>query len=406
MQSRIGALDLRMTFILRQTFTNLDHKNPIILRVTYRGEKRDTYTGFYIVPGYWIPKVGRVNAASHEAAAINNRLDGILHEVRGHFDELKYSRMEFSIDDLADKIRGKNPPPETLMEYVEEEIKDYAKRVDVDLKTPTFYKYQRVKNYLVEFLQTTRKMKNIPVSRVDSELLKQFYYFLRKEKGNCNNSAVTLMNFLKTVLKKPVKRGQIKEDPFMDMKLRFEAVDRGFLTKDDLGKLEQWIAPTESLERNRDIFLLCCYTGLAYSDVRDFSGSHIIKDPDETFYIKKPRAKTGIVSIIPLLPAAERILKKFCSSDDVREFKLFVPCNQKLNESLKVIGERSGIERVLHMHLARHTFATTVTLANRVPIESVSKMLGHSSVKHTQRYARVVGEKLKSDMAFVKGIFL
>jgi site-specific recombinase XerD len=129
------------------------------------------------------------------------------------------------------------------------------------------------------------------------------------------------------------------------------------------------------------------------------------KDPDGTYYIKKKRHKTNIISLIPLLPPAERILKKYSINSDVRAFDIFVSTNQKLNFSLKTIGTRAEIEKPLHMHLARHTFATTVILSNKVPIESVSKMLGHSSLKHTMRYARVVGEKIKSDMEHVKNIF-
>jgi len=405
MQTRLQTLDLRISFMLRRTCFNDEGKNPIVLRIRYRHEQRDTYTGFYVFNDYWIKRVGRVTMDEPLAQQLNSKLEQITHDVRGHFDEMKYSRLEFSIDELADKIRGKNPPPETLMDYVEQKIKEYKNRIDVDLTTSTWYKYQRVKNYLIDFLQTTRRLINIPISRVDAPLLNQFYLFLRKEKKNCNNSAITLMNFLKTILKKPVQIGQIKEDPFEGLKLRFSPVDRGFLTKEDLEKLTNYDFKNEHLDRNRDIFLLCCYTGLAYTDVQQLNGNHLIKDPDSTFYIKKTRQKTNVLSIIPLLPPAERILKKYSLTDDLRDFKIFVPCNQKLNLSLKTIGKLAEIEVPLFMHLARHTFATTVTLSNKVPLETVSKMLGHSTIKHTIRYARVVGEKIKSDMEHVKGIF-
>jgi site-specific recombinase XerD len=216
---------------------------------------------------------------------------------------------------------------------------------------------------------------------------------------------VTLMKFLKTVLRKPLEKGQIKEDPFTEIKLRFTPVDGGFLTKEDLQKITDCKLESLALDRNRDIFLLACYTGLAYTDIKQLNSSHIIKDPDGSFYIKKARQKTNIISLIPLLPPAERILKKYSATRDLRHFNIFVPSNQKLNLSLKTIGTEAKIEKILHMHLARHTFATTVTLSNKVPIESVSKMLGHSSLKHTLRYARVVGEKLKSDMQHVRSIF-
>jgi site-specific recombinase XerD len=405
MQTRQQSLDLRISFMLRRTYTDKDGKHPIILRISYRAEQRDTFTGFFIEDKYWLPRVGRVTAEEPNSSILNKKLQKLTQEASDHFDEFRYSRLEFSIDDLVEKIRGKNQPPDTLMGFVEEKIKEYKSRVDVDLSTPTWYKYQRVKNYLIEFLQTSRKMSNIPITRVDGQLLNQFYLYLRKDKKNANNSAVTLMNFLKTVLRQPVKRGLIKDDPFAELKLRFTPVDSGFLTRDDLNKITNCSLVTEAMQRNRDIFLLCCYTGLAYTDVKQLEAKHIIKDPDGSYYIKKSRQKTSIVSIIPLLPPAERILKKYSLTGDIRDFKIYIPCNQKLNLSLKKLGETAKVERELHMHLARHTFATTVTLSNKVPIESVSKMLGHSSLKHTMRYARVVGEKIKSDMEHVKALF-
>jgi integrase len=405
MQTRLQALDLRISFMLRRTYFNDQGKNPIVLRIKYRHEYRDTFTGFFVSNNNWIKRVGRVTMDEDHALKLNSKLEQITLDARSHFDELKYGRFEFSIDELVDKIRGKNSPPETLMDYIEEKIKEYKNRVKVDLTSSTWYKYQRVKNYLIEFLTTTRRLTNIPLSRVDALLLNQFYLFLRKEKTNSNNSAVTLMNFLKTILMKPVQTGQIKGNPFGELKLRFTPVDRGFLTKEDLEKLHNYDFKKEYLDRNRDIFLLCCYTGLAYTDVKQLNPIHIIKDPDGAKYIKKARQKTNIVSIIPLLPPAERILTKYSKTEDIKDFKIPVPSNQKLNKSLKTIGKLAQIERELFMHLARHTFATTITLSNRVPIETVSKMLGHSSMKHTVRYARVVGEKIKADMMHVREIF-
>ena len=129
-----------------------------------------------------------------------------------------------------------------------------------------------------------------------------------------------------------------------------------------------------------------------------FNTSHLIKDSDSSWYIRKPRQKTGQESIIPLLPAAIRILEKYSAKKNIANFRWFVSTNQKMNWGLKYIGKRAGISKELHMHLVRHTFATTVTLGNGVPIETVSKMLGHANIKQTQHYAKVVPMKIKNDM--------
>jgi site-specific recombinase XerD len=156
--------------------------------------------------------------------------------------------------------------------------------------------------------------------------------------------------------------------------------------------------PNKNLERIRDIFLFACYTGLAYIDLKQLKGSAINKQGDY-FHIVMLRQKTGQQSIVPLLPPAVRILKKYSSTNDFRDFDWHISANQKMNQRLKAIGEMAGVKKPLHMHLARHTFATTVTLANGVPIETVSNMLGHATLRQTQHYAKVIALKVANDMA-------
>jgi site-specific recombinase XerD len=165
------------------------------------------------------------------------------------------------------------------------------------------------------------------------------------------------------------------------------------------------VLENEDLQRKRAIFLFACYTGLAYTDLKQLSASHIIQEADGSNYILKPRQKTGQESIIPLLPSAKKILLKYSMTGKVSDFKWFISTNQKMNLGLKYIGQKSGITIALHMHLARHTFGTTVTLANGVPIETVSKMLGHATIRQTQHYAKVVATKIKLDMAKLNEIY-
>ena len=159
------------------------------------------------------------------------------------------------------------------------------------------------------------------------------------------------------------------------------------------------------LDRKRDIFLFACYTGLAYVDLQQLNSTHLVKEADNSWYIRKPRQKTGQDSIIPLLPAAIRILTKYNLTNSIADFRWFVSTNQKMNKGLKYIAKRAKISKDLHMHLARHTFATTVTLANGIPIETVSKMLGHASIKQTQHYAKVIPLKIKLDMEKIRDLY-
>jgi len=202
-----------------------------------------------------------------------------------------------------------------------------------------------------------------------------------------------------------IKSGMLKHDPFQQFRVRAKAVYMGYLTSEEIKKLSDTEFQSTDLERIRDIFLFACYTGLAYIDLKQLKGYHILKDTDDSYYIRKPRQKTDQESIVPLVPVAINILQKYSLINDFRDFCWHVSANQKMNQRLKVIGPLAGIEKPLHMHLARHSFATAVTLSNGVPIESVSSMLGHASLKQTQHYAKIVALKIKNDMVRVKELY-
>lgn len=213
------------------------------------------------------------------------------------------------------------------------------------------------------------------------------------------------MNCLKTILEEPVKAGVIRYNPFNNLPLTRKPVNREYLTTEEIKAIQQLEGLSESLERNRDIFVFACLTGLAYSDIKALHKNNIIVEPDGSKHIESYRTKSTVLSYIPLLKAAENILLKYSPTKNCRDFKWKISSNQKLNSSLKVIAKLVGIERNLFMHLARHTFATTVTLSQGVSIESVSKMLGHTTLKHTQLYAKIVNSKVKMDMEKVKDSF-
>ena len=398
-------LDIHLHLFCRASQTYKDGLNPIVLRITYRGQRREILTGLTCSKKDWQPSLTQVNDSSRGSTKTNKDLANIIHKVKEDFLELKYSGNDFTIDELIEKIRGKEAPPQTLMEYVNLKLQELKDRVGMDLAVTTYYKYKRVSRYLDDFLQDRRSVKNIAVARVDHEFLKQFFLYLRKEKKNEHNSSVALMNCLKTILKTPAKNGTIKNNPFDEFPLSQKPVFRDFLTADEIKKLQQLGNLTEAQANKRDLFLFACFTGLAYSDIKGLRGSDIVIDPDGSMCVMDPRQKTGVMSIIPLLSVAQEILKKHSLTEDCRDFKFYVPSNQKLNAGLKELAKKAEINKPLFMHLGRHTFATTVTLTNGVPLETVSKMLGHSTIKHTQIYAKIVASKVKADMKVIEGIF-
>ena len=203
-----------------------------------------------------------------------------------------------------------------------------------------------------------------------------------------------------------IKTADLKPDPFYGLKFKFKAVHKECLTQEEINQLTTAHFKSDDSSRIRDIFLFACYTGLAYSDIKQLQSHYIIFDTDNTVYIRKPRQKTGEESIIPLLPPALRILQKYSLTGNIKDLGWYVSSNQKMNENLKIIGKHCCIKKQLHMHLARHTFATTVTLSNGVPLETVSRMLGHATIRQTQHYAKIVANKVKMDMKKLNDVFL
>ena len=376
-----------------------------VLRINFRNQRKDVFTGLSCLSEDWDKSSGTVLRSDKGAKAINNNLDLIRRKATHVFDQMRYSGEFFTIDELVDKIKGKEQKPQLLIDFMEEVNKKMLKRVGVEITKATYYKYKRTVVYIREYLLKNYKVNNFHLLRIDLPFLDGYFRFLKIDKEVSHNTAIKYMSFLKVMLSPAISSGIIKTDPFRQLKLKAKHVYREFLTQEEITKIEQLVLENEDLQRKRDIFLFACYTGLAFTDLKQLSASHIIQEADGSNYILKPRQKTGQESIIPLLPSAKRILLKYSITGKIADFKWFISTNQKMNLGLKYIGQKAGITKVLHMHLARHTFATTVTLANGVPIETVSKMLGHATIRQTQHYAKVVATKIKLDMAKLNDIY-
>jgi site-specific recombinase XerD len=398
-------LDIRFSFFLRASYKDSDGKNPIILRITFRGNRRDLFTGLYCFKENWDKSSNTVLKTDTAAKTKNKNLELILRKTMDAFDSFRFSREPFILDQLVDRIKGREVNPELLIDCLQEGINKTRKRVEVDLTRGSYYKYRRSLQYMQEFLFTEYNAKNYTLNKINSAFLEKFFYFLRRDKNIGNNTSMKYLSILKSILSPAIKSSAIKGDPFSELKLKAKPVVAEFLTQGEIDLLSHLKTNDADLERKKDIFLFACYTGLAYVDIKGFKAHHLTQDTDGTWFIRKPRQKTGEESIIPLLPIALNVLQKYSPTKNIRDFNWYVSSNQKMNQGLKAIGSRAGISKILHMHLARHTFATTVTLANGVPIESVSKMLGHSNIRQTQHYAKVVALKIKNDMAKLKDLY-
>jgi len=268
----------------------------------------------------------------------------------------------------------------------------------------TFLRYETSLRHTIGFLTYKFGITDIDIRRINHSFITDYDFYLRSVRGCANNSAVKYLKNFGKIIRICLSNGWITSNPFANYKGKIKTVDRVFLSAEEIQIISGKKFATDRLSQVRDVFLFCCFTGLAYVDVKKLKTSDICKGVDGKQWIVTNRQKTDSRSAIPLLPTAAKLIQKYASDPtcNSREILLPVPSNQKMNDYLKEIAAVCGINKELTSHIARHTFATTVTLSNGVPIESVSKMLGHASIKQTQHYAKILDTKVSADMLELK----
>ena len=398
-------MQVHFNFLCRQDRANKNGESPVVLRIIFRRERRDIYTGLYCSPLEWDADRGMMYAKTKKCILFNQNLDLIRYKTIQLFDEMKFSGIPFTMEDLVQKIKGNEEKPSLLAVFLESRKEELQQRVLIDITPTTYEKYERVMRFALDFVQLEYKLKSYPLVQIDVRFLEKFFLYLRSVRKIGNNTSVKYLGAFRTLLMPAIHEGIIRKNPFLELKFKSKKVYKGYLTNEELSCIINADLNSVSLERVRDQFLFCCYTGLAYVDLGQLGKANIRKDNGGTYFIEKPRQKTGQLSIVPLIIPAIEILKKYSNSNDFRDFSWYVSTNQKINEQLKTIGRLSKVGKLLHFHLARHTFATTITLSNGVPIESVSSMLGHATIRQTQDYAKVVALKLTNDMKRVDLVY-
>lgn len=278
---------------------------------------------------------------------------------------------------------------------------DLKTRIDKGVARATYIKHESSKNNVGRFIKDTFKKDDYLLSDVDHSFILKYESYLRTKRLCNNNSTVRyIRNFVK-IIKLALDNEWIKTDPMRKIKLKNEEVDKPFLSEEELNTIINKSLTVPRVAQVRDIFILCCFTGLAFVDVKSFSQKDIISHPDGTLWINKQRQKSKQWAHIPLLPIAKQIIDRYSNHPECVRKGVLLPVlsNQKMNAYLKEVADLCGINKNLTTHCARHTFATTVTLLNNISMESVSKMLGHSSLSMTKRYARVLDSTIGKEMS-------
>jgi site-specific recombinase XerD len=383
-----------------------DGKEPIYACVTVNRQRAYIALKQNVDPKNWDGGKGAAKGNKEEVKSINNYLEEVRLAIGNSYKELQIKRKMLSAKTVKDLYLGEEAQVYSLSRLI-----TYHNETSTDdLKWSTLKHYYVTQRYLVKFLENQFNATDIYLHQLDYKFVKDFEVFLRTHKPKDhqqplnNNGVMKHIIRLKKMTNLALNLQWINNDPFATYKLKILKVNREQLSEKELADIEKKKLSIARLDMVRDMFVFCCYTGLSYVDMINLTPAHIVAGSDGERWIRTCREKTLIPVNVPLLPPALRILDKY--EDNIRSLsdgRVFpTVSNQKVNSYLKEIADLCNITKKVTFHIARHTFATTVTLSNGVPIETVSKILGHTKITTTQIYAKVVERKLKEDMAALK----
>ena len=387
----------RILFFVRWELKKADGKVPIHTRLTLDGDKVRFNLKTEVSAKLWDPKAGKASGQTKEAIQVNRYLDSVKGQLISHYHRLAETNEVVTAAMLRDAFLGYDAKNNTLLKVFEEFNDRQEQLIGIDIAQSTFNKYDLTFRRLQEFLKVKHKKSDILLGQIDQNFVMNFEAYLKTEYRLDTNSSEKLMRIFKRITTMCFRNGQMQRDPFCGHKLKKVKKDRGYLTKAELESIIDFTPDSKRLEKVRDIFLFCSFTGFDYSTTAALTEKQIVTDDDGNQWIETHRIKTGTPSKVKLLDIPLSIIKKYESKRD-GDFLLPVISNAKYNLYLKEVATACGIQKNITSHLARHTFATTVTLEKGVPIETVSEMLGHKHITTTQIYAKMTGNKMKEDM--------
>ncbi|CAM3978193.1 site-specific integrase [Flavobacterium weaverense] len=379
---------------------NAKGESPIYLRVTVDGKRREVSLNESIDSSRWDQNKQRGRGNSETIAILNRRLVSIENNINLISQELVNGGVRVTIESLMNKYTGAEVKTHNLVEVFEYENKRIMKLV----KPGTYSKYVAVLNNLKKYLLHQYKLTDLDIKRVDFQFVTDFDYYLRSEIGCANNYTVRTIKTFRQVVRTCLYKGWIDKDPCLNYKSKMVREETGFLTKAEIDSIYSKEFAIKRLDQVRDVFIVSCYTGLAYVDVHLLCKDDIVTNLDGTTWINIHRKKTNTFCNIPILPIVQEIFEKY--KDDalvLNSGKLLpVPSNQRMNAYLKEIQDICAIKTLITSHLARHSFATSICRDFGLPLPTLSKIMGHTSMEQTLKYAKLTDQKLNSDVQELK----
>jgi integrase len=370
------------------------------MRVVIGDQRLSILTKIHVKPSEWTGE--KIKGTSEEARTINSCLDGFRLRAFDLQRELMTEGKPITIENMKCKWFGISlERPCMLMQVFEQHNQQMKALVNKEYSPLTLERYETSLRHTLTFMQWKYKINDVDIKQLKYEFIADYEFWLKTVRKCDHNTTVKYLSNFKKIVHICLKNGWIQNDPFIGFKMAKREIERPFLLQDELDRISNKEFGTDRINQVKDIFLFCCYTGLSYADVKKLAREEITTGIDGEKWIWTKRQKTDSATRIPLMPPALAILEKYKDHPPCRNFGRLLPVssNQKMNTYLKEIADACGITKKFTFHTSRHTFATTVTLSNGVPIETVGRMLGHRNLKTTQHYAKILDTKVSGDMS-------
>lgn len=383
-------------FFIRESRVRKDGTASIEIVLTVNGERCAFSTGKRVKSCNWDKTKQQVKGKDEEAQSLNNYLKAIKAKLYQKEAELLDRGFIITAELLRDAYFDKveSLKEKSLFEVFEEHNKEQEKLVGNGVSKATYWISVYTVRLLKEFVQQKYKREDLYLRELNLNFIQSFHTFLRIDKGMAQNSSTKHLKLLKKIINLAVANSYMATNPFITYKVEREPVEIDFLNEEELRKIINFDTPLPRLERAKDMFLFGCFTGLSYIDIKTLAPEHFEKDNAGRIWIKKRRVKTGVLSRIPLLPIAKLILDKYKGGEKL----LPIQDPADINKYLKDIAILCDIKKRITFHTSRHTFASTVTLANNISLEVVSKMLGHTNTRMTNHYAKLIDKCIGEQM--------
>jgi site-specific recombinase XerD len=369
-------------------------------RISVDGKSTAFSTGLELLPEQWDAKQGIAVGKSSEETSINKQIEKYRTELDGHYKNLLETKSHVTAESLKNALRGIGLRQNCLMQEFAALVEEKRQASGILIEPTTYMKYDLAYRHLKNFLQEKYGVTDIPFGQVDFAFVEAYTYYLKINLLFLPRTVNQNIKPLRKAIKRASNKGLIHQDPFFDYRPERITIKRRWLSMDEIEKLKKVRMKRDTANFVRDMFLFSTFTGIAYVDLGNLKHENIHKQEDGSLWIVLNRQKTGTVSHIPMLDIPIRIMEKYRNTDfagtDGKVFKLRTLSNTDIQ--LKKIAKAAGIDKRLTFHMSRHSFGTSICLSQGVPIETLSRMMGHQDIATTQIYAEITRTKINEDM--------